>query len=507
MAKPKKDFLLILTAILLVCSFPKPSLGWLSYFALVPLLITVGTPRKSFILGWLTGVLFYSGLLWWLFFLQAEEVSFPILATGIVILIVYLSIYLGLFSLTLSLAKRYLGGLAYLFSPFIWVSFEYLRGLTSLGFPWGTLAYTQIEYPTMIQLASIGGVELISGWIVLINVLCFLLIRSLKQRKRFSLILTILIVSIIFPHLWGKRQIHDECDDRVRVALLQVNLDPERVKDRAYKEEITPIIAEMILETEAENPDLLIMPESALPGFLSRETEYKAFLKELSQKINTPILTGATRYEYSKGKFKYYNSALLFRPEGGVAHYDKLHPVPFSERLPYDDVIPWAQRVQLGQGFYSPGNEFKIFDLDGASFSVLICFESIFPRLARRFVKDGANFLVNITNDSWFGRTPGPYQHAQMAVIRSVENRVSIARCGNTGVSMLIDPYGRVSEVTEMFTRKLIIGDLPIIRDNTTLYGQWGEWFSICSLIVSAILLGGWWRSRCKDRRESTPIF
>ncbi len=502
MVKRREVFLLVLSAVLLGSSFPRVSLGWFSYFALVPLLILVETPRKSFIIGWLTGALFYSGLLWWLFFLQAEEVSFPILASGIVVLTIYLSVYVGLFTLILSLGKRWLGTVVYLLSPFVWVSLEYLRGLTLLGFPWGTLAYTQTEYPTAIQLASVGGVELVSGWLVLVNAFCVLLIKSRKSSKKSLSLLVLLILSLLLPHLWGRSQISDGADGRVRVALLQVNLDPGRVRERNYGKEITPVIEEMILRAARENPDILIMPESALPGFLSHQTEYRTFLRELSSRLGTPILTGAIRYEYARGKFEYYNSALLFRPDGEVEHYDKLHPVPFSERLPYDDVIPWIQKIQLGQGSYSPGREFKVFDLDGTSFSVLICFESIFPRLARRFVTTGANFLVNITNDSWFGRTAGPYQHAQMAVMRSVENRVPVARCANTGVSMFIDPYGRVSRVTEMFSRRLIIGDLPLIKNSTTLYRRWGEWFSTLSLIVSAILLAGGVRSSFRRRNK-----
>jgi len=466
-------------------------MGWLSYFALVPLLLLIKSPRKAFVFGWITGVLFYSGLLWWLFFLQAEEASFPMLAAGIAILIAYLSIYVGLFALILSFTKRWLGSTAYLASPFLWVTFEYLRGLTLLGFPWGTLAYTQTQYPTVIQLSSLGGVGLVSGWILLVNALCVLLIQSRKSRKKLSLCLIVLAFTILVPHMWGEAQISAQVGERLRVALLQVNLDSKRVRDRSYPEEITPAIEKMILQAAEENPDLLIMPESALPGFLGHQTEYRAWLSELSARTHTPILTGAVRYEYSGGEFKYYNSAFLFRPDGVAECYDKLHPVPFSERLPYDDVLPWIRNIQLGQGRYSPGREFKVFHLDRSSFSVLICFESIFPRLARRFVKEDAHFLVNITNDSWFGDTPGPYQHAQMAVMRSVENRVPIARCGNTGISMLVDPYGRVSQVTEMFTRRVVIGDLVLMKNATTLYRRWGEWFSILSLLITAVSVLG----------------
>lgn len=491
MVRVREILLSVVTAVLLALSFPKLSQGWLSYVALVPLLYVVAQPRRSFILGWLAGAVFYAALLWWVLFLQADEASAPLLATGVVVLVLYLGLYFGLFALILALARRWLGSKAYVFSPFIWVSLEYVRDATSLGFPWGTLAYSQTGYHSLIQMASLGGVGLISGWIVLINTLCFFLIRSRRLPRRSLALLALLILSVVLPGVWGSRQIPGERIRTIRVALLQVNLDPDRVADRDYPGEVMEVVEEMVVRASGEEPDLVVLPESGLPGFLGRRHEYESFLRQLSGATGIPIVTGAVRHQREDQTDRFYNSALLVESSGRMDYYDKLHPVPFSERLPYDDVIPWIQRLQMGQGFYSPGNRFQVFDLDAASFSVLICFESIFPRLARRFTESGAQFLVNITNDSWFGDSPGPYQHAEMAVLRAVENRVPVARCANTGVSMLIDPYGRVSNRTRMFVRELVIGDIPLVSDASTPYRRWGEWFSIISLAISSLLLGG----------------
>jgi apolipoprotein N-acyltransferase len=301
----------------------------------------------------------------------------------------------------------------------------------------------------------------------------------------------LIALSFVLPGVWGEAQIADGTTQTMRVALLQVNLDPERVTDRTYASEMMEVVEEMIFEAAEQRPGLVILPESGLPGFLGRRRQYESLLMRLSETTGIPIVTGAVRHEREDQTDRFFNSALLFKPSSPVEHYDKLHPVPFSERLPYDDVIPWIQRLQMGQGFYSPGRRFQVFDLDGASFSVLICFESIFPRLASRFTKSGADFLVNITNDSWFGDSPGPYQHAEMAVLRAVENRVSVARCANTGVSMFIDPYGRVHSRTAMFTRELVIDDMQLLTSTATPYRRWGEWFSGISLASSLLLLGG----------------
>jgi apolipoprotein N-acyltransferase len=181
-----------------------------------------------------------------------------------------------------------------------------------------------------------------------------------------------------------------------------------------------------------------------------------------------------------RGGEVYFNSAGLIVPRWGlVEKYDKIHLVPFGERFPFDDVFPFLKKVDFGEADFEPGGAYTVFTLGaepgtpvrpevrGATFSVLICFESIFPELIRSFKESGAQFLVNITNDEWFGRTAAPYQHAEMAVFRAVETRSSIARCANTGVSMLIDPWGRITLQSGLFTREALVGSITIVPAKT----------------------------------------
>ncbi len=177
-----------------------------------------------------------------------------------------------------------------------------------------------------------------------------------------------------------------------------------------------------------------------------------------------------------------------------------MHLVPFSEKIPYDQILHVSDKVQLGQSDFSNGEELTIFEVTKGKFATLICFESVYPALVRDFVNQDAEFLVNITNDAWFGKTHGPFQHAQIAVFRAIENRIAIARCANTGVSMFIDPYGRIKEATRIFVRTIVIDKISLkrtektISDNKTFYAKHGDWFaSLCCLfsfltIVIALL-------------------
>jgi apolipoprotein N-acyltransferase len=152
---------------------------------------------------------------------------------------------------------------------------------------------------------------------------------------------------------------------------------------------------------------------------------------------------------------------------GVVAKYDKMHLVPFGERIPYDDVFPVLKRVNFGEADFERGREPVVFQIDDKRFGVLICFESIFPELVRSFKTGGADFILNITNDEWFGRSAAPYQHAYMAVFRAVENRISVARCANTGISMLIDPWGRITLESGVFTREALAGTIEVVETDT----------------------------------------
>ncbi len=209
-----------------------------------------------------------------------------------------------------------------------------------------------------------------------------------------------------------------------------------------------------------------------------------------------PVLAGYPDARLStNGSVLTHNAAGLVLPNGKFAgQYEKIHLVPFGERVPFQGLLPFLGKIDLGQAEWTPGTHPVVFTAGGASFGVLICFESIFPDLARRYALEGTQYLVNITNDEWFGKSAGPVQHAEMAILRSVELGLSTARCANTGISMLIDPYGRVVERTPLFREALLTGDVWV-GTGPTLFLQWGDWItSLCLGLVLILVVIAWYR-------------
>jgi len=246
----------------------------------------------------------------------------------------------------------------------------------------------------------------------------------------------------------------------------------------------------MSREAASKGVDLIVWPETASPCYLVHEPLYFSWVRSLAESLNTHLVVGSNDYQIlSYERYVYYNTALFFRPGRNFPEpYYKLQLVPFSERIPFSDRIHIMDKIELGSADFSPGQDFVVFQHPKGKFASLICFEIVFPNLVRGFVKRGAEFLVNITNDAWFGKTHGPFQHARMAVFRAIENRISIARCANTGVSMFVDPYGRVSHVTPIFVRENVVGDISL-KKGKTFYTMNGDWFALgCSFFSLGIL-------------------
>jgi apolipoprotein N-acyltransferase len=247
--------------------------------------------------------------------------------------------------------------------------------------------------------------------------------------------------------------------------------------------------------------DLIVWPETAVPFQILHEPLEMDRIATMAELKDSYLLIGCPDYEYDHGRIEYYNSAFMMSPDGAVEGiYRKIHLVPFGEMFPFEDRFDILKRIELGEGNFSPGSEYTVFNLEGKPFAVAICFESIYPGLVARLVESGARFLVNITNDEWFGPSLGPSQHAQMAVMRAVEFRVGLARCANTGISMIVDPYGRVTRRTELFTRATLTGPVEV-GAGKTIYSRLrrpGEAaFLIGCLALAALSYAVvWWRRR-----------
>ncbi|MGB2698342.1 MAG: apolipoprotein N-acyltransferase [Candidatus Zixiibacteriota bacterium] len=477
----------LISAILFCLTFPPLPLGFLAYFSLVFLFFAMENKRDwhAFKLGYIWGLITNSLLLFWIAY------AAPIAILGAVLAILILSLYPAFLFLLFNQVQKKLKTKAIFFFPFLWVGMEYLRSLGEIGFPWLNIAHTQTYYLELIQYASFTGVWGISFWVILLNVLVFLVIKNYENLKRFSMGAFVFLLFLIIPYIHGRSVIPDSIQKNdIRVALLQGNIPPNIKWHPDSLDYNFRVYTKMTQQAAEKNVDLIIWPETASPCYLTHEPLYYHLVQSLAESLNTHLIMGSNEYKIlGYLKYVYYNSAFFFTPgyHFPEAHY-KLQLVPFSERVPFSDRVHVLDKIELGTADFSPGQEYVIFEHPKGEFATLICFEIIFPDLVRKFVKRDAEFLVNITNDAWFGKTHGPFQHARIAIFRAIENRISIARCANTGISMFVDPYGRISHSTSLFDRKIVVGVISK-REEKTFYSTYGDWFALgCSFFSLGIL-------------------
>ena len=513
----KRDLVLgLLTGILLALSFPPFKTGFLAYGALIPffLLLQQKSAVESLRWGYVTGLFADVATLFWI-----GWVTLPGLLGALLILPLFYALY-GILHWFLI---RRLSLAGYFLLPFLWTSVEYLQSFGETAFPWNYLGYTQTYYLPLIQHAEFTSVYGVSFWVVLINVILFVLWQKGFVPGIRRVLISALIALFFVPLLHGTLAMRKAGagEDSVKVALLQGNVDPFEKWDANFYDRNFDVYDEDSKLTMSLEPDLLIWPETAMPFYLRHEYKYLDKVRNMVDSLKTPLLTGTIDFDYDdNGDYRYYNSALLFEPfERRIQHYAKTQLVPFSERVPFREYFPFnvlkylLYDMALGIGDYSKGKELKIITFvpgryyrqsEGATqtkqrpayrLAAPICYESVFPNLIRQFALQGIDFLAIITNDAWFGKTSAPYQHEQIAVMRAIENRTPIARCANTGISCFIDSYGRVSKATKIFRKTQVVAQVHINR-RTSFYTRYGNVFANGVSVVAAVavILAIFWR-------------
>lgn len=488
----------LLSAILLILSFPNFDLEFLVWFSLVPLFFAINgkTLFQSFKLGFLTGVLSFLGIIYWVIVAVYTYGNIPFIISGAILLLLvfYLSLFIGAFTFLSRFIQVCLLTQSFLFVPFLWASLEYLRSFLLSGFPWANLGYSQYLNLSFIQMAEITGNYGLSFVIVLVNATLFEMIAQLSQKKLpyLKIVFTVLVLLGFLIYGYIKINIIDRKIAKnpiLKIGLVQGNIDQSLKWDESYQKETMNIYERLSLKVAEGRPDLIIWPETATPFFFQDAKEFQSMVLNIPKKTDTFLLFGTPSYKIEEDKINHYNSALLVSPEGELkGKYDKIHLVPYGEYVPFGEYIPLGS---LGEGIgnFKPGKEIYNFTIPKGKFGVLICFEIIFPDLCRRFVKKGANFLVTITNDAWFGKTSAPYQHLTIATFRAIENRVFIARAANTGISALIDPVGRIVKKSGLFTEETILGSIRL-SERKTFYTLYGDIFAWACSIFSIFLLG-----------------
>ncbi|MBI2870429.1 MAG: apolipoprotein N-acyltransferase [Candidatus Omnitrophica bacterium] len=461
---------------------PRPLVGLLGWVGLVPLIwaATRCTPSRAFSLGYFAGLLFFLGTLYW--------VSYVSIA-GTLLLVCYLALYPAAFALGCQMLNGFKPLFFWLCVPTLWVALELVRGILFTGFPWGLLAYTQSKFLPVIQIADVFGAYGVSWLVAAVNAAIFLVIVRCERAKATVMLTTFLLTASL---AYGYLSLHAPSQSGPEVAVVQGNIPQEEKWEPDYAAHILGRYDELTrLARERHHPDLIIWPETAFPGYYPNDPQ-SGTLAALAQNLETPLLIGSPVLEEGR----VMNSALLFNQDGAlVTRYDKIHLVPFGEYLPLGGLFSFLKSYDPRIGEFSPGTEFTVFETGGTAFSILICFEDIFPGLARQFVRRGARFLVNITNDAWFGDTAAPHQHLEASIFRAVENGVSVVRSANTGVSCVIDPWGRVTaQVAETPGGKLTfvegVSSARLYMRDPTCYTRVGDIFAWTCLAGTILALG-----------------
>jgi apolipoprotein N-acyltransferase len=474
----RKDWIrTVLTAVLLTLAFAPCPFGFLSAVALVPFLnvLEEKKPFDAFRAGYVLGFLWSAGTLYW--------IGWPTVG-GLAGALLILSLQPAVFALCLSEGIRRRGRNAVWAAPFIWVALEVAGSHGQLACPWNLLGNTLSAYPLMIQHASVTGVYGVSFFILMLNVFFYFIIsrRSSVRKKMVHACAAAILVSAAAAYSVTEWRVPPRLavNRTIRVGLVQGNIDAYKKWTPSFIDSNFTIYGRMTVRGAKQDPELIVWPETATPCYLRHQTVTWRWLQSMVDSLSIPVLTGSPDYAWSGGeKIKTYNAAFLFEPRSqGVQVYYKKHLVPLSEKVPFVEQVPklgeWINRLVPETGDYSAGDSTTVFSLSGegrnkAAFSTVICFESIFPELVSRFVNRGAEFIVVITNDGWFGNTSGPRQHASIAVLRAVENRRWVARCANTGISEFIDPFGRTVQKSR-WNEAVVLTQTISLSDEKSFY-------------------------------------
>jgi apolipoprotein N-acyltransferase len=453
--------------------------------------------RDAFILGLTTGAVYFTGTLYWITNVMAVYGGLATIVAVLVnaLLIAYLSLFPAIFAMVVSRLSAALGPRSLLIAPCAWVATELGRTYLLTGFPWVLLGYSQTTVLPVAQFASVFGVYGLSGLIASVSAaLAYAAVgrRSAARRLGASafvayrpLLLTIAVTVAIGA--WGATRIRSgtlTSGERVTVGLVQGNVDQADKWDRTRAAEIFREYLDMTRRAIGEGAQVVLWPESSTPFFFEEDAPGAEQVRAIARETKVPILVGSDQVDRAASPPKYYNSAFLVRPDGtpgGV--YRKMHLVPFGEYVPLKQLLFFAAPLVEAVSDFSAGEASVLLPIRGHLMSTAICYEIVYPDLVRQSASS-SELITTITNDAWFGRTSAPYQHFQQASMRAIENGRYLVRSANTGISGIVDPYGRVLAHTDIFQQAVVVGDARFVRERT-VYSVIGDGFAYGSAILT----------------------
>jgi apolipoprotein N-acyltransferase len=500
--------LAVLSAALLVFSFPDFNLWPLAWVGLVPLLLAIARSPgrgRAFLLGWISGTLFFYGSCYWLTHAMIRYGDIP--AWAAYLLIIPPTAIAGLFpafcSVVLARVVARWGARALFVAPLLWVTFEWAR-LGLIGQLWNAIGYSQAYVTPLIQTARWGGVYMVGFLIVMVNaaIAYMLTQRTARGLKTAGVVILSTALIIFAASLTASRSIlPDSSDPPGAAAATVVAVQPNVPMDQQKSLEETAalierhyVLSERGLAGANQFPDaprVVIWPESPMYFSYAKDTEFRQLVARFAAKNHTSVLFNAMEPAPAGGT---YNSAVMVNEDGRlVAQYDKIRLLPFGEYVPLPRWLPGVSAIPAMVGDFTPGAQYTLMPLGEARAGVFICFESAFPSISRAFAQEGADVLVNISNDGYLGQTPVMRQHLANTVFRAVENGRPVVRVTNTGITAFITERGEVMDATEGFRPEVRTWTVRRSVEGKTFYTRFGDVFvALCALISLVVAVISW---------------
>ena len=496
------------SGVLLALAFPKFELFYLVFVALVPLFLILRGERglRAFGLGFITGFFYYLISLFWISNAMRNYSNLGFLPSVLVVLLLvcYLAALVGVFANMVSFCR--INGASIVLVPMFWVTMELVKAKVISGFPWNDLYWTLYQQTRLIQVADILGGEGISFGIVLVNWLAFLMLaKALGGPVKLGYLRILAGLCLVFAFAWGYGSFRlaslQPPARTIKMAIIQPNIPQAMKLSGHFRGQILRVYEQLAEAPQLKGIKVAVLPEAAMCGAYNTSLTSQFWVKRTFSERGCTVLFGSL----SRDDDRYMNSAFVVEPGGRTSRYDKVHLVPFGEYVPYPSLLSFVNALAGYEGSLTEGEDLHVLPLRDIKVGVPICYEIIFPEISREFVNDGADLICTLSNDAWFGRTSGPYQHFAAAVFRAVENRVPVLRCANSGVSGLIDATGIIRLRTPIFVRRTDVVDVPIGK-HTSLFRKLGNLFAyLCFAGSIAVGIGNSYGVKLASSRYSVP--
>jgi len=520
--------LVVLSAVLQVLVFPLPGIYILSWFALTPLILALlrarpagelevagalrlraASPGQGFLLGYVCGILFYAGTCYWIYdtMRQFGGLSAPMAVLVLFLFCCYLGLYHGFFGLLLSLLSEPRDfRRALVVSPFLWVAVELARTRIT-AFPWNLLGIAQVDNSALCHISAWTGVYGISFEIVLVNVALAAAFLVPKEKRGAMLVAALAAAAV----LQAGRLIEPPQARADRAALLvQENIPVAANWTPLYFQQTETDLTALTEKSVSAQPKgtigLIVWPESPAP-FFTNDARFRGAMSDVARETQAWVVVGAIGEEKSAAGANpdVFNSAALISPRGDWAgRYDKVHLVPFGEYLPFPSLFAFAGGLTKEVGEFTHGASRTPLDAGGERLGIFICYESVFPDEVRQFANQGAQVLVNISNDGWYGDSGAYAQHLNQTRMRALENNRWLLSATDTGVTASIDPWGRVIARIPRKERTALVAPYAL-TSVTTFYSRHGDWFAFaCAIISLGALLARFTSSRNRQKADAS---